>query len=206
MYSSQSIVSPPREYVFNYNICTPNLEFIVTTRWNCFHMGIKNLPHSHGVGNKIYWTISDLLCIRQRKHLHSLQLVNCCQCCQCTKWSSFAIHGNRVRTCQALRLGVTLLLLCPIHMMIMWYHQIVKWMRCDCRVGIHLYHLQSSLQPRYWIFSKCRRCLDCRLPSAFLFQSYACVLWWSTLIVCHEKTPFGGVSGQFVNWSSSGWV
>ena len=174
MYSSQSIVSPPREYVFNYNICTPNLEFIVTTRWNCFHMGIKNLPHSHEVGNKIYWTISDLLCIRQRIHLHSLQLVNCCQCCQCTKWSYVAIRGNHVRTCPALRLGVTWLLQCPNHKMIMWYHQIVKWMRCDCRVGIHWYHLQSSLQPRYWIFSKCRRCLDCRLLTAFLFQSYAC--------------------------------
>ena len=165
-------------------------------------MGIKNLPHLHEVGVKNWWTISDLSYIHQRKHQHRVMLVNSCPCYQCTKWNSFAIRGNRVKTCLALRLGVTLLLLCPIHMMIKWYHQMHLWMRCDCRVGIHLYHLQSSLQLRYWIFSKFVRCLDCRLRSAFLFQSYACVLWVKYSLMIPNKKPLEW--GLVTNWNNSG--
>ena len=171
------MTSNPPSSIFNYNISTPKCEVFVTISFSCFHMGIKNLPQKLRVGIKNWWTISELFYIHQRKHLHRVLLVSSCLCYQCTKWSSFAIRGNRVRTCQALRLGVTLLLLCPIHMRTKWYHQMHLWMRYDCRVGKLMCHLQSSLQLRYWIFSKFVRCLDCRLLAAFLFQSYACVLW-----------------------------
>ena len=183
------MISPPKEYMFNYNIKRPRCEVFVTIRLDCFHMGIKNLPHSHEVGIKNWWTISDLFYIHQRKHLHRVMLVNSYLCYQCTKWNSFAIHGNHVETCQGLRLDVILLLVYPNHMMIKWYHQMHLWMRYDCRVGIHLYHLQSSLQLRCWIFSKCRRCLDCRLLAAFLFQSYACVLWVKYSLMIPIKKP-----------------
>jgi len=129
----------------------------------------------------VYWilTISDLLCNRQKRHLHLLQLVSSCLCYQCTKWSYVAIRGNRAKTCPVLRLSVTLLLLCPTHMMIMWYHQIVKRMRCDCRASKQMCHLLNSLQPQCLTYAMSDRCLGYRSLTAFLFQSYA---WWWLII------------------------
>ncbi len=153
-------------------------------------MGIKNLPHSHEVGIKNWWTISDLFYIHQRKHLHHVLLVHNCLCYQCTKWNSFAIRGNHVKTCLALRLGVTLLLLCPIHMRTKWYHQMHLWMR-------------SLVSPSEFFATSV---LDFLQVCPLLRLQIACCISLSILRMCalgevlfnctNKKSPFEGICNK----------
>ena len=158
----------------------------------------KPTPFSWGRYKELLVNSSDLLWIRQRMVFEDRQS---------TIENPFEKCSHRVGKYQELRSILIWLLVYPIHKMKGWYHlQLLQRMRCDCYASKCWCRPHHSFQHVYWICSKTRRFQDCRLLAAFLFQSYACVLWWSTLIVCHEKTPLWGVSGQFVNWSSSGWV